>query len=83
LTGDNYIGLVTAVNPATYSYYKQSSLISGFIYHGFAQPGSNPTAASFRIMREGLDRGEVLFGSGVQTFTHQWSAASLGSITYL
>ena len=83
LTGTNFIGLVTNVPGTTYSYYKQASLISGFIYHGFAQPGSNPTTAVFRLMREGLDKGEVLFGSGVQTFVHQWSAASLGSITYL
>lgn len=87
-----YIGLTTttigSVPTVTagfipFSYYNQSSLASGFIWHGFATPGSNPTTALFRIQRETINTGEVLFANGAATFINVWSAASLNSITYL
>lgn len=91
-----YIGLTTAtvgnainlvsnitVYSAPYSYYSQNSLISGFAYHGFALPGSNPTTANFKILRETLNTGEMLFGGAAATFVHSWSAASLASLSYL
>lgn len=68
---------------APYSFYQQASLASGYVYYGFALPGSNPTIPSFKIQRETINTGEVLFASGVATFTHRWSAASLASLTYL
>lgn len=65
-----------------FSYYKQQSLVSGYIYHGFAVPGSNPTTAIFKLQRETLNTGEVLFGGGTGEFIHIWSAASLASISW-
>jgi len=64
------------------SYYAQSSLVSGYIYHGFTNPGSNPTTATFLIRRETLNTGEVLFANGSGTFNSTWSSASLASINY-
>jgi hypothetical protein len=71
------------VYSAPYSYYQQSSLVSGYVYHGFATPGSNPTTASFKILRENLNFGDVLFANGASSFVNIWSAASLSSIIYL
>ena len=78
----NLISNVTIYH-APYSYYNQSSLVSGYIYHGFALPGTSPTTASFKIMRETLNTGEVLFGNNSSGFSHQWSSASLASLSYL
>jgi len=93
-----YIGLVTATignspnvsilgnvttYPAQYSFYQQASLVSGYTFYGFALPGSNPTTANFKIQRETLNTGEVLYASGLANFVNIWSAASLASITYL
>ena len=65
-----------------YSYYKNASLVSGYTYHAFGVPGSNPTQELFRLMRETADTGEVLYADGSSKYTHQWSAASLASISY-
>ena len=65
-----------------FSFYQQASLISGYTYYGFCTPGSNPTTANFKIQRETLNTGEVLFGDGTPQFIHVWSAASLSSILY-
>lgn len=65
------------------SYYKNASLISGYVYHGFTNPGNNPTLSLFRIQREELNTGGFLFASGDPHFIHTWSAASLASISYL
>lgn len=65
------------------SYYKQASLVSGYVFHGNTLPGTAPNTAGFRIQREVLNTGEVLFASGNPAFTHTWSAASLASLTYL
>ncbi len=65
-----------------FSYYQQASLISGYTYHGFAIPGSNPTTANFRILREELYAGSVLFANGNVSLTNTWSAISLASINY-
>lgn len=65
-----------------YSVYQQLSLVSGYNYYGFAVPGSNPTTSVFKIMRETINTGEVLFGNGSATFVHRWSAASLASLSY-
>ncbi len=65
------------------SYYRHNSLVSGYVFHGHTTPGSNPTVSVFRIMRETLNTGEVLFGSGTPQFVHQWSAASLASLSWL
>lgn len=70
-------------DPVNYSSYQQSSLISGYVWYGFANPGSNPTTANFKIQRETLNTGEVLFANGAATFINVWSAASLASINYL
>ena len=72
-----------SVQMLPYSYYAQQSLNSGYLYHGFAPAGSNPTTANFRIMRETLDTGEVLFGGSATGFVHTWSSVSLSSISYL
>lgn len=64
------------------SYYKQASLASGYIFHGMAIPGSNPTQSAFRLQREVINTGEILFGGGSTEFSHQWSAASLASISW-
>jgi hypothetical protein len=81
LKTSNY-GNVTTYS-SQYSFYQQSSLVSGYSYYGFALPGSNPTTSNFKIQRETLNSGEVLFGGGAATFAHRWSAASLASLTYL
>ena len=65
-----------------FSYYQQASLVSGYTFHGFTTPGSNPTTANFKILRETLNTGEVLFGGGTPQFVHIWSGASLASISY-
>jgi len=65
------------------SYYRQASLISGYVFHGFALPGSNPTVNDFRIMRESLENRDVLFAGGTPKFVHTWSGSSLASISYL
>lgn len=70
------------VTTPTYLYYNQSSLISGYVWHGFATPGSNPTIASFKILREELDTQTLLFANGAATFGHAWSSSSLASISY-
>lgn len=70
----------TIATPLTY--YAQSSLVSGYVYHGFALPGSNPTTSVFRIQRESLNTGEVLFANGNSQFVNIWSAASLASISF-
>lgn len=82
VTGNvSFSGTATVVNVAL-SYYNQSSLVSGYVYHGFANPGSNPTQSLWRIQREVLNTGEVTFGGMAATFLHQWSAASLASLSY-
>jgi len=65
-----------------YSFYQQTSLVSGYTYYGIASPGSNPTQSVWRIQRETLDTGEVIYGSGTPQFVHQWSSSSLASISY-
>jgi len=65
------------------SYYKNSSLVSGYVFHGFTNPGNNPTLSLYRIQRESLNDGGFLFASGDPHFIHTWSSASLASITYL
>ena len=78
------VGLPTvSIQTLPYSYYQQSSLISGFVYYGFATPNTSPATAAFKILRETINTGEVLFGGGAATFVHTWSAASLASLTYL
>ncbi len=64
------------------SYYKNTSLASGYTFHGLTIPKSNPTTAMFRIMRENLTTGDFLFGDGDPAFIHIWSSVSLASITY-
>lgn len=64
------------------SFYQNISLVSGYNFYGNAAPGSNPTTSTFRLQRETLLTGEVLFGDGVPTFKHQWSATSMPSISY-
>jgi hypothetical protein len=71
------------VSQVAYSFYQQSSLVSGYVFYGLANPGSNPTTANFRIQRETLNSGSILFANGAATFSSVWSAASLASITYL
>lgn len=73
---------VTSILP-TYSIYQQASLVSGYVYYGFTLPGSNPTTANFRILRETLRTKEVLISNGATTFSNTWSSASLASISYL
>lgn len=75
------VGNVT-VYPNQYSFYQQASLVSGYVYYAFGLPGSNPTTSVFKIQRETLNSGEVLFADGVASFTKTWSAASLSSIVY-
>ncbi len=75
------IGNVT-VSSVEYTYYNQSSLVSGYVFYGLTVPGSNPTTATYKIQRESLNTGEVLFASGAATFVHTWSSSSLASITY-
>lgn len=83
VNGVSLIGNLTVnTQPIPLSYYSQSSLISGYAYYGFSNPGSNPTTASFRIQRETLNTGEILFANGAATFVNVWSAASLSSIIY-
>ncbi len=65
-----------------FSYYKNSSLVSGYTYHGFTTPGNAPNTATFKLQREELDRGLVLFGDGTGGFNHTWSSISLASINY-
>lgn len=92
--GPSQIGSVTVSNPITlgsvvttvaapYSFYQQASLISGYTFLGFTAPGNAPNTATFRIQRSTANTGEVLFASGVATYIHTWSAASLASISYL
>ena len=77
------VGIPTISTQALpYSYYQQSSLISGYVFHGFTAPGGNPTTTTFKLLRETLSAGEVLFGSGLSTFIHQWSSTSLASISW-
>ena len=64
------------------SFYQDISLVSGYNFYGFTEPGSNPTTATFRLQREARLEGEVLFGDGTPTFKHQWSSASMPSISY-
>jgi hypothetical protein len=65
-----------------FSYYQQASLISGYVFHGFSTPGSNPNTAGFKILREDLNFGTVLFANGNVSLTNTWSATSLASISY-
>jgi hypothetical protein len=64
------------------SYYRNASLASGYIYHGFANPGSNPTLNAFRVQREELNTGNFLFAGGNPYFRHTWSGSSLASVSY-
>jgi hypothetical protein len=80
--GTSGIGYVTT-SRVVLSYYNQSSLVSGYVFHGFTTPGSNPTTPNFRIQREALRTKEVLFASGMPNFVNTWSAVSLASINYL
>lgn len=89
---DAYIGLATIIIASVptvhtyalpFSFYQTVSCASGYKFYGLAAPGSNPTTSVFRLQRENITSGEILFGSGSGTFIHQWSAASLGSIAYL
>lgn len=73
---------VTALLPQV-SFYQNLSLVSGFNFYGYATPGSNPTATVFRLLRETILTGQVLFGNATSGFLHQWSSTSLASITYL
>lgn len=76
-------GLATVVTePIARSFYQNISLASGYNFYGYTTPGSNPTTATFRLQRETLLTGEVLYGDGVPTFKHQWSATSMPSISY-
>src|SRR3990167_3230048 len=70
------------VTQVPYSVYQDLSLVSGYNFYGFCTPGSNPTTLSFKLMREELDRGIVLFGGGTSEFIHAWSSASLASISW-
>jgi hypothetical protein len=90
--GTNYIGLATVVvsglptvftQSLPYSFYQQTSLVSGYAWYGLTTPGSNPTTATFKIQRETLSTGEILFANGAATYINVWSAASLASISYL
>lgn len=63
------------------SVYQNLSLVSGYSFYGFAIPGSNPTQALFKVMRETSLSGEVLFAGGGE-YMHQWSSTSLPSINY-
>ena len=72
--------LVTGFEP--YSIYQNLSLVSGYNFFGFTTPGGNPTQAAFKLLRETLLTGEVLFGGNAPTFIHQWSSSSLASISY-
>lgn len=65
-----------------FSVYQNLSLVSGYNFYGFTTPGSNPTTANFRLQRETRLTGEVLFGAGTGQFTHQWSVASMPSISW-
>ena len=84
---DNAGNQITAFGSATiatlaYSFYSQTSVVSGYNFYGLANPGSNPTQSIWRIQRETLNTREVLFADGVATFHSIWSAASLPSISY-
>lgn len=84
---DNAANVITQFGTATislmpYTFYQNVSLVSGYNFYGMAAPGSNPTTATFRLQRETLLTGELLFGSGHAQFTHQWSAASMASISW-
>lgn len=68
---------------APLSYYRNASLASGYVFHGFCLPGTQPNTSFFRIQREDLDTGGFLFAAGDPKFHHQWSASSLASISYL
>lgn len=87
----NFIGIATVIMSSVptvsadllpRSFWQQASLSSGFTFYGLAVPNSNPTTSVFRLQRETLLTGEVLYGIPA-TFSHQWSSASLASITYL
>lgn len=73
---------MVTVASTPYSFYQQASLISGYTYYGLAAVGSNPTTANFKLLRETLNSGEILYGGGAATFVHAWSAASLASVSY-
>mgnify|MGYP001588518821 CR=1 FL=1 len=84
---DNAGNQITSFGSATiatlaYSFYSQTSLISGYNFYGLTVPGSNPTQSAFRIQRETINTGEVLFADGAATFSSIWSSASLASISY-
>ena len=64
------------------SYYKNASLASGYVFHGFAPPGTSLATPDFRIQRENLDVGHVLFAGGNSQFVHTWSGTSLASVSY-
>lgn len=65
------------------STYQNLSLVSGYNFYGFANPGSNPTVATFRVLRETILTGEVLYGNRTSQFMHQWSSSSLASLAFL
>lgn len=64
------------------SVYQNTSLASGYNFYGFSVPGSNPTTATFKVLRETINTGEVLFANGVPTFISRWSSSSLASISW-
>ena len=64
------------------SIHQNASLVSGYTYYGFTPPGTSPDVGLFRLLREELNTGNVLFGGGTSEFIHTWSSASLASISY-
>lgn len=65
-----------------YSFYEQNSLVSGYLFYGLCVPGANPTQSAFRILREEINSGNVLYGDGSSKFVHQWSSSSMASISW-
>ena len=77
--GCRFAKKVTLLND---SYYQNTSASSGYYFYGFTVPGSNPTQLAFKLMRETVLSGEVLFADGSSLYNHQWSANSMPSINY-
>ena len=80
---DGSLNAKKVVNAGTYSYYQNTSLVSGYNFYGLTAPGSNPTTSTFRIFREDTFTSSILFADGNNAFTHAWSCSSLASIDYL
>lgn len=80
--GNQIINSAPTVSILSYTTYLNYSLVSGYNFYGFANPGSNPTTANFRLQRETILTGEVLFGNGLSVFNSIWSVASMPSIAW-